>query len=224
MEPHVIKDIERASATSMEKLAKFDSATVHEASGGKGALASAIKPLDPGMRVCGPAVTVFSEPGDNIIIHQAIYTAKPGDVLLVSAGGAVEAGPWGEIMAVAAQSRGIAGLVIDGYVRDSDAIIGLGFPVFSRGLCIKGTTKSHLGLINHPLTISGEIINPGDIVLGDRDGVVVVAREELEQVIEQSRLRVEKEEEVMRELRDGKSTLELYALDKKLEELGIKEA
>jgi len=223
MEPHVIRHITRPSQHLIEELSRFDSATVHEASGGRGALESSIKPVDPKSRLCGPALTVAGRPGDNLIIHKAIYAAEKGDVLVVSVGGFTEAGPWGEIMTLAARVRGIAGLVIDGSIRDSMAIRELGFPAFSKGLSIKGTTKDSLGYINHPIIIGGVTVHPGDAILGDADGVVVVARTDLTEVLEKSKLRKEKEEKIKKELQMGKSTLELYGFDKILQAKGMKE-
>lgn len=207
----------------MKELSSFETATVHEASGGKGALSSDIRPIDSHMRLCGPAVTVVCRPGDNLIIHKAIYVAEPGDVLVVTVGGYIEAGPWGEIMTVAAQARGIAGLVIDGSVRDSSSIIDSKFPVFAKGLCIKGTTKDSLGFINHPFCIGGVTVQPGDVVLGDADGVVVVAQHELAEVLKKCKRRREKEEKIKEELKRGKSTLDLYGFDQILQTKGLKE-
>ncbi len=223
MEPRIIKKITRPAQHLIEELSHFDSATVHEASGGKGALESRIKPVDPKSCLCGPALTVAGRPGDNLMIHKAIYAAEKGDVLVVSVGNFTEAGPWGEIMTVAAQVRGIAGLVIDGSVRDSIAIHELGFPVFSRGLCIKGTTKDSLGTINHPIVIGGVTVHAGDVILGDADGVVVVSQRDLAEVLEKCKLRKEKEERIKKELQMGKSTLELYGFDKILEAKGLTE-
>ncbi len=223
MEPHVIRHIRRPPQHLIEELSCFDTATVHEASGGKGALSNDIKPVDPKSRLCGPALTVASRPGDNLTLHKAIYVAEKGDVLVVSVGGFTEAGPWGEIMTVAAQVRGIAGLVIDGSIRDSIAIQALGFPAFSRGLCIKGTTKDSLGFINHPVVIGGVRVHPGDVVLGDADGVVVVSQKDLVEVLEKCKLRKEKEEKIKKELQIGKSTLELYGFDKILQAKGMEE-
>lgn len=224
MEAHLIRNISRPPKELMKEFLAFDTATVHEASGGKGALSSDIKPIDPYSRLCGPALTVACRPGDNLILHQAIYVAEPGDVLVVTVGGYEEAGPWGEVMTVAAQARGIAGLIIDGSVRDSRSMIDLKFPAFSRSLCIKGTTKDSLGRINHPIIVGGVTVHPGDLILADADGIVVVARQEVEQVLAASRLRVTKEEKIIAELKKGKSTLELYGLDKILQAKGLKEA
>jgi len=219
----VIKEIARPPFDLIRELSAYDSATVHEAYGGRGALDSALKPLDNRMKVCGPAATVLARPGDNLILHKAIYVAAKGDVLVVSAGGYVEAGPWGEIMTLAAQERGIRGLVIDGSVRDSNAIRELRFPVFSRGVCIKGTTKDTLGTINCPIQVGGVSVHPGDAILGDADGVVAVAARDLPGVLEKCRQRKEKEEKIREELKKGKSTLELYGFDKILQAKGLKE-
>jgi 4-hydroxy-4-methyl-2-oxoglutarate aldolase len=221
---HVKKEIDRPAFALIRELSGYDSATVHEAYGGKGALDSALKPLDIRMKVCGPAITVAARPGDNLILHKAIYVAAKGDVLVVSAGGYVEAGPWGEIMTLAAQERGIAGLIIDGSVRDSNPIRELRFPVFSKGVCIKGTTKETPGAVNAPIQIGGISIQPGDAVLGDADGVVVVAARDLPEVLEKCRLRKEKEEKIRGELKKGKTTLELYGFDKILQAKGLKES
>jgi len=191
---------------------KQTSATVHEAMGRRGALPGAIKPISPAMRMCGPAFTVDSPPMDNLLLHQAIYAASPGDVLVVRVADYYEAGYWGEIMGVAAQTRGLAGLVIDGGVRDSLELTAMGFPTFSRGLCIKGTLKHGGGALNKPLAIGSIVIQPGDIVIGDADGVVVVPRAEGPAILEKSVQRVDRENVIMQQLRDGKSTLEIYGL------------
>ena len=221
---HVIKDISRPSKDLIQELAGLDTATVHEASGGRGALSSDIKPIRPEMRVCGSALTVACRPGDNLMLHKAIYVAKPGDVLVVTVGGYLEAGYWGEVMAFAAKERGISGLVIDGSVRDTRSLIEMSFPAFSKGISIKGTTKDSLGLINHPIQIGGVTVHPGDAVLGDGDGVVIVARQDLAEVIKKSRMRMEKEEAVMQKIKEGKPLFELVGLDRVLQAKGLKEA
>ena len=223
MEAHVIRNISRPPQNLIKEIGSLEAATVHEAYGGKGALASDIKPIDSLNRLCGPAVTVACRPGDNLMLHKAIYVAEPGDVLVATVGGYTEAGPWGEIMTLAAQARDIAGLIIDGSVRDSRSIRDLQFPVFSKALSIKGTTKDCLGLINHPIHMGGVTINPGDLILGDADGVVVVARPDLAEVLNKCKLRQEKEEKIKEELKKGKSTLELYGFDKILQIKGMKE-
>jgi 4-hydroxy-4-methyl-2-oxoglutarate aldolase len=191
---------------------KQSTATVHEAMGRRGALPSAIKPVAATMKVCGPAFTVDSPPGDNLLLHHAIYAAQPGDVLVVRVSDHYEAGYWGEIMGVAAQVRGIAGLVIDGGVRDSVELTRLNFPTFSHGLCIRGTTKHGGGSLNKPLTVGSIIVNPGDIVLGDADGVVVVPLAEGPAILQKSIERVKREDDIMAQLRAGKTTLDIYNL------------
>jgi 4-hydroxy-4-methyl-2-oxoglutarate aldolase len=194
------------------ELLKQSTATVHEAMGRRGALPSEIKPIVPTMRVCGPAFTVDSPPMDNLLLHRAIYAAAAGDVLVVRIADYHEAGYWGEIMGVAAQSRGLAGLVIDGGVRDSQELAAMGFPTFARRLCIQGTTKHGGGALNRPIVVGAVIVEPGDIVLGDADGVVVIPKAEGQAVLKTSIRRVKHEEEVKRQLRAGKSTLEIYGL------------
>jgi len=218
---HVIRTIQRVPVQLVNKYKELSSATVHEASGGKGALSSKIKPISPDMKMCGPVVTVKVRPCDNLMLHKAIYVAQKGDVIVADAGGYTEAGAWGEIMAVAAHVRGIAGFVFNGTVRDAQAMSDLGFPVFSCGLSIKGTEKISLGLINHPLNLDNITIYPGDLILGDRDGLVVVQREEAEEVFQKSLAREEKEKGIKERLRRGESTLDIYGFADTLKTRGL---
>ncbi|MGH9035200.1 MAG: RraA family protein, partial [Acidimicrobiia bacterium] len=195
-------------------LAAFDPATVHEAQGRTGALPSVIKPVDPGFRLCGPAFTVVCPGGDNLWLHRAIYAAEPGDVLVVGTGGHLEAGHWGEVMSHAAVARRLGGLVIDGGVRDAQCIARLGFPVFSAGICIRGTDKDPAGhgSLGEPLRLGDVTVHPGDIVLGDRDGLVVVPAAGAAAVADAAGRRVAAEEDVIRRLQSGESTLSIYDL------------
>ena len=158
-------------------LSTFDAATLFEAAGQKGMIDPAIRPAWPGASLCGPVVTVLCPPGDNLMLHHAVTLAQPGDVLVASIHNFVLAGAWGEILTVAAQARGIAGLVIDGAVRDTGAIAPRGFPIFSRGLAIGSCTKERFGKINEPLIVGGILVRPGDIVVADVDGVVIIEQE-----------------------------------------------
>lgn len=158
-------------ADQLARLAELGAATLHEANGQTGALDSGLCPLDPTTALAGRAVTVDLPPADNWYVHLALLEAGPGDVLVIDAKGYREAGPWGDVLTCAAQHRGIAGLVIDGAVRDSRDIVATGFPVFARGLSIKGTTKAVPGRINVPVRVGGVIVEPGDVVL-DRKSVV----------------------------------------------------
>ncbi len=220
---HVIRNITRVTVDLVGAMKSSSAATIYEAYGAKGALFHYIKPIRSTMKVCGPAVTVKARPGDNLIVHKAIYTAQPGDVIVVDTSSYVEAGFWGDIMTVAAQQRGLAGLVTDGAVRDSEEIASLGFPVFCQALSIKATTKTCLGLINLPMCFSGTMINPGDLIVGDADGVTVVAREDVAWVAEKTRQREEKEERISRQLKEGKATLELFGFEEILVREGLKE-
>jgi 4-hydroxy-4-methyl-2-oxoglutarate aldolase len=207
-------DFCRPAKAALESV-RFSTATLHEASGGRGALPSAIKPIRSDMRVFGPSLTVSSPPGDNLWLHHALTLARPGDVLVVDCSGSYEHGYWGEIMTIAAMERQIQGLVIDGCVRDSERISLLGFPVFARGLCIRGTTKDprQPGAINHPIDIGDIRITAGDVVVGDSDGVVVIASSDLAEVGLASRMREENEATQMKRLRGGETTAELFGFD-----------
>ena len=220
---HVINKIERPSKDLIERFSKIGTATVHEASGQKGGVSPAIKPIAKGVRICGPAFTVQCHPKDNLMLHKAIQRAQPGDVLVASVGGYYEAGYWGGLMATSAVAKKLGGLAIDGCIRDSEEIIEMGFPVFCRGFCIWGTSKSVLGLINHPIIFGGILVNPGDLILGDDDGMVVVERKECEAVLEKSIKRVENEEKKTERLKAGISSVELNKFDKIFESLGLVE-
>ncbi|GAB2535961.1 4-carboxy-4-hydroxy-2-oxoadipate aldolase/oxaloacetate decarboxylase [Spirosoma aerophilum] len=191
-------------------LAKFSAATLHEALGKVGNLPSAIKPIAPGMKICGPAYTVQTIPGDNKILHRAYAYAQPGDVLVVHCSDYYEAGYWGDLMSLGAKTKGIAGLVIDACVRDADDIEAMNFPVFSRGLCIKGTSSIEGGSLNQPIIIGGQIIYPGNIIVGDRDGVVVVPKGRIQETVEKAIAREIREEAIREQLRQGKTSIQIY--------------
>ncbi len=194
----------------LHELSKFSTATIHEALGKIGHLPSAIKPIHPRMKVCGPAFTVKTIPCDNKIIHRAYATAKPGDLLIVSCSGYYEAGYWGDLMTLGAKTQGLAGLVIDGGIRDADDIEALGFPVFSRGICIRGTSSVEGGTLNDSIVIGETMIHPGDFVVGDRDGVVIIPNSRLEEAIEKSKARELREEHIREQLRQGKTSMQIY--------------
>lgn len=197
----------------IDKAGTFSTATIHEALGKKNALPSAIKPISQGMKLCGKAFTIQSMPGDNLLLHKAIAMASSGDILIADVAGFYEAGYWGEIMTVASQARGIAGLVINGCIRDADEIEALGFPVFSRGLSIRGTTKHGTGALNKSINIGDVQIAPDDVIVADRDGLVVVPKDRIEETIANCEARIEKEKRTMKALREGETTLEIYGWD-----------
>ena len=196
----------------LKALEELGAATVHEAQGKRGALSSMVKPVDPRMKLCGPALTVRTVPADNLAIHHALLQARPGDVLVVDADAHLEAGAWGDILSAAAVKRGIAGLVINGAVRDVESIADMGFPVFAKAVSIKGTAKTDPGRIGEAIRIDGVDIHNGDVVLGDRDGVVVVAAAEVEAVHEAARQRERTEREYLRRISAGESTVDILNL------------
>jgi 4-hydroxy-4-methyl-2-oxoglutarate aldolase len=168
------------------------------------------------MALAGAALPVRCLPGDNLALHLAISAAKPGDVLVVDYGGSVESGPFGEIMALACQMRGISGMVIDGAVRDSTQIAALGFPVFARGLNIRGTTKKDPGQIGEPVRIGGVKITAGDMVLADADAILVLAAEDLAPALAAGEARAAREEQMMERLRHGETTLSILGLSQEM--------
>jgi 4-hydroxy-4-methyl-2-oxoglutarate aldolase len=220
---HIKTKFERPSKELTERFSKLGSATVHEASGRKGAVNPAIKPIRKGLRLCGPAFTVECGPGDNLMLHKALEKAQPGDVLVTSVSGYPEGGYFGGLMAVSAVARQLGGLAIDGCIRDSEEIIAMGFPIFARGFCIRGTSKSVPGLINHPTVFGGIVVQPGDLILGDDDGLVTIPRAEVESVLEKALQRVEAEIKKSDQLRSGISSVELNKLGKVFEALGLVE-
>ena len=206
----------------LEKLNKLPTGNVADNNNSmprQGVMDSAIKPLDPKCHMVGRAVTVRCYPGDNLALHQGIYAAKPGDVLIFDCRGYSDAGHFGDIMALACKMQGIAGVVIDGSCRDAQDIVELGLPVFVRGMNPSGTVKASLGEVNVPVRCGGVQVNPGDIVLGDCDGVVVVPQEKEDEVFYAAQAKFEKEEHLVELLKAGKTTLEIYGFDKLIEKL-----
>jgi 4-hydroxy-4-methyl-2-oxoglutarate aldolase len=205
-------DIERVAHEVATAAAAFPTATLHEAAGKIGALPHAIKPVANSFRLSGPALTVHSPGGDNLWLHRALYAAQPGDVLVVSVSGAYNHGYWGEIMSTAAKHRGLAGLVIDGCVRDAVLLETIGFPVFARGLCIRGTGKDFdaQGWINAPTLFDDVTVLPGDLIVGDGDGVVSIPRARAAEVVMSSREREQTEARVLERLNAGETTLSIF--------------
>jgi 4-hydroxy-4-methyl-2-oxoglutarate aldolase len=202
-------------------LIALGAATLHEAQGQQGAMDHGIKPLDPRMRLAGPAFTIAARPGDNLVVHHALTHAAPGDVLVIDAGGYLEAGLWGDILTEAALQRGLAGLVVDGAVRDAEAICAAGFPVFARGLSIKGTLKNQPGRLQAAVTCGGVQIAPGDVVVGDRDGVVVIPRSALADTLAAGRRREREEASYREQIRSGRSTIEILNLKPAVVAVGL---
>lgn len=205
----VIKNYEKTPKDIVDRYAKLEeSASINESMPNKnGALSSRIRAVWPELRMCGTAMTVQCGIGDNVMLHKAISMAGEGDVLLVTNGDFDEAGGmFGGMMAASLKARGAAGLVIEGACRDTMLIKELGFPVFSRNVCIKATTKTCPGKINHPIVIGGVYVKPGDLVFGNNDGVVVVPRELAESVLETAEARERNEEGLLKRILSGETT------------------
>ncbi|MBN2395474.1 MAG: 4-carboxy-4-hydroxy-2-oxoadipate aldolase/oxaloacetate decarboxylase [Candidatus Atribacteria bacterium] len=220
---HVITNIRRTSEEIIKQYKNIPVATVYEASGRKGFIDSKIKPLNKGMKICGIAFTVQSAPGDNLMLHKALEISQKDDVVVATVGNEYEYGYWGDLMATQALVKGLTGLAIDGCVRDSEEIIKKGFNVFCRGTSIRGTTKGVLGLINYPIHFGGTTVNPGDLILGDDDGMVVVQYEESEEVLKKSLDRIKKEEAKSLALKNGITSVQYNRLNEIFASLNLKE-
>lgn len=175
--PDLIRDFERVDAAVVGQAARFASSILADVAGRRGALHGRIAPLAPSMRFAGPALTVEVRPGDNLMVHAALAVARPGDVIVVDGRGDLSAALIGEIMSRQAMALGVAAVVVDGAVRDSEAIRAMGFPTFAAGLNPNGPTKSVPGRLNHAISIGGVTVRPGDLVVGDADGVTVIERD-----------------------------------------------
>jgi 4-hydroxy-4-methyl-2-oxoglutarate aldolase len=202
---------DQTGATLGERLSALDTATLYE-SGASGTMTPDIKMLSSDRRLAGPALTVMCHPGDNLMVHVAVARAQPGTVLVVQTQDA-SYGVWGEVLTVAAIARGIAGLVVDGSVRDLGAIRRLGFPVFARGTALRGTTKSARGAVGTIITCGGALVSLADLIVADESGIVVIRPEEVEHVLERAQERSGKEAAMMNELRAGRTTMDLLGLD-----------
>lgn len=198
---------------SAADLLALGTATVGEAWPAARLVSAPLRPLAPGMVLAGTALPVRCTPGDNLALHLAIAAARPGDVLVVDYGGSLDSGPFGEIMALACQMRGIAGLVINGAVRDSAQIAALGFPVFARGLNIRGTVKQDRGMIGAPVTLGGVTVTAGDLVLADADAILLLDAQDLAPALSVAQARAAREARMMERLRQGETTLSILGLE-----------
>lgn len=187
------RNIERVSPELVEAAARYQAAILADVAGRRGTLHGRVKPLSPTMKVAGPAVTVEVRPGDNLAIHAALSIAKPGDVIVVDGKGDLSCALIGEIMATQAKASGIAGIVIDGAVRDAHELANGSYPIFAAGLNPCGPTKSVAGLVNAPISAGDTAINPGDLIVGDADGVVVIPRNDVARIIELAQKKLDME-------------------------------
>jgi 4-hydroxy-4-methyl-2-oxoglutarate aldolase len=217
----VVTGCPRADPAQVARLAEFGVATVHEAIGRTGYFGPAIRPVHPGSRIGGTAVTVVCWPGDNLMIHAAVEQCRPGDVLVVTTTSLCLDGAFGELLATSLQHRGVRGLVTTGGVRDVAELHAMGFPVFSAAVSAQGTVKATAGAVNVPIGINGQIVRPGDAILADDDGVVVVARSEVGRALSAAAARADREEAARAAFRQGELSLDRYGLRAVLSELGV---
>ncbi|HEY7443316.1 MAG TPA: 4-carboxy-4-hydroxy-2-oxoadipate aldolase/oxaloacetate decarboxylase [Vicinamibacterales bacterium] len=222
MTPRIVRRIARADADVVRTLGELGVATVHEAQGRTGLMRPYLRPIYPSAKAAGSAVTISSQPGDNLMLHAAMELCAPGDVLVVTTTSESTDGMFGELLAVSAQAHGVVGLVIDAGVRDVADLTSMVFPVWSKAISAQGTVKSTAGSINVPVVCGGATVNPGDVIVADVDGVVVVPRQSAADVARLGRERVAKEEKTRERLRKGELGLDFYGLRAKLQELGVR--
>lgn len=219
--PTVVTHIERPAQAAIDDLERFGVATVHEAQGRCGLLATYMRPIYAGPAVAGPAVTVSLPPGDNLMIHVAVEVCKAGDVLVVVPTSYCTDGYFGELLATSLQSRGVKGLIIEAGCRDVNALEDMRFPVWSRAISSQGTVKASLGSVNIPISCAGALVTPGDVVIADDDGIVVVQRNMANDIARLSATRISKEAVARERLAKGESGLDVYGWREKLISLGL---
>lgn len=220
--PIAVRNIDRSKQPLAPEFAELGVATVHEAQGRKGLLDYSLKPIFRPARIAGTAVTCEVAPGDNWTIHVAIELCKEGDILVVSPTSDCMDGYFGDLLATSLMARGVKGLVINAGVRDIADLTEMNFPVWSAAVCAQGTIKDNLGNVNRPMVCAGQLINPGDLVVCDDDGVVVVRKEEADEVLQKSRDRVANEEQKRIKLQAGEASLDLFNLRDRLESKGLR--
>ena len=222
MQPTIVRRINRAEGAVVRTLGELGVATVHEAQGRSGLMRPYLRPIYPSARMAGSAVTISCHPGDNLMIHAAIELCQPGDVLVVTTSSESTDGMFGELLAVSTRAHGAVGLVIEAGVRDVADLTAMDFPVWSKAISAQGTVKATAGSVNVPVVCAGAAVGPGDVIVADVDGVVVVPREQAADVARAGQDRVAREQKTRERLRRGELGLDFYGLRAKLAELGVR--
>lgn len=212
MQKYVLKNITRPDRQTVEAFAQLDVSTVYEAQGKIGIMSPELKPIQQGKLVCGPAVTAVCYGGDNLMIHAAVEVCQPGDILVITTIGDSVCGMIGELIVTALMKRGVKGVIIDAGIRDAARLRELGFPVWSRAIHSQGTTKSRGGWVNAPAVCGGATVNPGDLIMADDDGVVVVKKEDFTFALDASNRRVAKEVDTKAKIARGELSIDFYGL------------